>query len=69
MYSDGGLETFLGSQGWVQLEVEVCDTTRLSGGRINRYCVTGPAFERCEKVVLVALWVPMEELPSIVWLS
>ena len=69
VYSDGGLETFHGSQGWVQLEVEVCDTTKLKDGRANRYCVRGTPFETCEKVVLTALWVPMKELPSIVYLS
>ena len=69
VYSDGGLETFHGSQGWVQLEVEVCDVTKLRDGRINRYCVRGTAFETCEKVVLNALWVPMRELPSLLYLS
>ena len=69
VYSDGGLETFHGAEGWVQLEVEVCDVTRLHGGRINRYCVKGDAFAPCEKVVLTALWVPMREVPSIVYLS
>ncbi|CAK0894769.1 unnamed protein product [Prorocentrum cordatum] len=69
VYSDGGLETFHGSQGWVQLEVEVRDTTKLKDGRINRYCVKGTPFETCEKVVLEALWVPRRELPSIVCLS
>ena len=69
VYSDGGLETFIGSQGWVQLEVEVCDVTRLKDGRINRYCIKGTPFETCEKVVMTALWVPRAELPSIVFLS
>ena len=69
VYSDGGLETFHGSQGRVQLEVEVCDTPKLKDGRANRYCVRGTPFETCEKVVLTALWVPMNELPSIVYLS
>ena len=69
VYSDGGLETFDGSTDWVQLEVEVCDTTSLRGGRASRYCVRGPAYETCDKVVLKALWVPFHKLPGIVWLS
>ena len=67
--SDGGLETFLGSTGWARLEAEVRDATKLKGGRENRHCVKGPAFQRCAKVALIAPWVPMAELPSIVWLS
>ena len=69
VYSDGGYETFQGSVDWVQLEAEVCDTTRLRDGRINRYCVRGPAYEICDKVVLKALWIPFDQLPGIVWLS
>ena len=69
VYSDGGLETFDGSHEWVQLEVEVCDTTTLKGGRPNRYCVRGTAYEKCKKVVLKVLWVQMHQVPSIVWLS
>ena len=69
VYSDGGLETFDGSMGWVQLEVLVVNTVKLKGGRCNRYCVCGPQKEVCHKAALVALWIPLQEVPPIVYLS
>ena len=72
VYSDGGLQTFdsLNTPGWVQLEVACCNTTKLKGGGCDtRYCIRGPGFVTCEKAVLKALWVPLVELPSLVWLS
>ena len=69
VYSDGGLETFHGSKGWVQLEVRCTNTTKLTGGRDKRYCVKGTAGAQCLKAALVALWVPMDEVPSMVALS
>ena len=72
LYSDGGLQTFhsLTTPGWVQLEVACCNTTKLKGGGCGkRYCIRGPGFATCDKAVLRALWVPLRELPSLVWLS
>ena len=69
VYSDGGLETFHGHTGWVQLEVKCTNTSKLSSGRRSRYCVRGPPGETCYKVALVALWVPYEEVPPMVRLS
>ena len=70
VYKDGGLETFSASNpGWVQLEVDCCCTTKLKGGRINRYCVKGPRLQTCKKAVIRALWVPIEELPVLLRLS
>ena len=69
VYSDGGLETFVGSTGWVQLEVHCVNTTKLKNGRAKRYCVNGPSGETCLKAAIVALWVPLDEVPPIVFLS
>lgn len=69
VYSDGGLETFDGSKGWVQLEVRCTNTTKLKGGRQGRYCVCGPSGEVCNKAALVALWVIYDEVPKMVALS
>ena len=69
VYSDGGLETFDGSKGWVQLEVRCTNTTKLKGGREGRYCVCGPSGEVCNKAALVALWVIYDEVPKMVALS
>ena len=69
VYADGGLETFEGAQGWVQLEVLCQKTTRLKGGRQHRYCICGPSDELCFYAVLKALWVPMDELPDMVYLA
>ena len=41
VYSDGGCETFADSKRWVQLEVRCSNTTKLQGGRANRYCIRG----------------------------
>ena len=64
IYSDGGYETFAGSQGWVQLEVRCANTKKLQGGRPNRYCIRGTNGEVCDKATLLALWVPYDEIPS-----
>ena len=69
VYADGGLETFEGSVGWVQLEVRCMNTTSLKGGRRHRYCINGPPGQVCEKVVAMALWLPTDEIPSIVRLA
>ena len=69
VYSDGGLETFNGSRNWVQLEVLCNSTTKLRGGRASRFCINGPSGEVCMKAALCALWVPLEEVPSMVRLS
>ena len=69
VYADGGLETFEGVQGWVQLEVLCQKTTRLVRGRRHRYCICGPNDELCLYVALKALWVPMDELPGMVLLA
>ena len=69
VYSDGGLETFHGSKGWVQLEVRCTNTTKLQGGRTNRYCVNGDRGEVCRKVAIVALWIIVDELPPFVFMS
>ena len=70
VYADGGLETFEGTQGWVQLEVLCQKTTRLGGrGREHRYCMCGPSDELCLYAALEALWVPKDELPAMVLLS
>ena len=70
VYSDGGLETFNGFTGWVQLEVRCTNTTHLKGkGRHKRYCVRGPSGQTCFKAAIVALWVPLEEVPPMVLLS
>ena len=69
VYSDGGLETFAGSTGWVQLEVRCTNTTKLKGGREGRYCVCGPSGEVCNKAALVALWVIYDEVPKMVAVS
>ena len=68
VYADGGCETFVGS-GWVSLEVRCSGTTRLRGRREGRYCVCGPSAETCMNAVLLALWVPFEELPPLVFLT
>ena len=68
VYSDGGLETFAGFTGWVQLEVHCTNTTILKGGRPNRYCLKGPSGQTCFKAAIVALWVPLDEIPSMVFL-
>ena len=69
VYSDGGVETFSGHIGWVSLEVHCCNTTRLNSGRPNRYCIRGSTGDLCMKAVLVALWVPLQECPSVVFLA
>ena len=69
VYADGGLETFEGFVGWVQLEVRVCNTTKLTGGRSGRYCINGPSGEVCRKAVIEAMWVPTDELPRMVFVS
>jgi hypothetical protein len=69
LYSDGGVDTFEYTRGWVSLEIMACNTTRLRGGRVNRYCVNGPTGVACMKAVLNALWVPFDELPSLVFLA
>ena len=69
VYSDGGHETFAASKGWVQLEVRCTNTTKLQGGRPNRYCIRGENGEVCYKAALLALWIPYDEVPSIVVLS
>ena len=69
IYSDGGLETFGGSKGWVQLEVRCTNTKKLKGGRVNRYCVKGRPGEVCHKVAIVALWILYEEVPPMIMLS
>ena len=66
VYADGGLETFDGYEGWVQLEVQCQRTTTLKGGRRRRYCVRGTSDEPCLDVVLLALWVPLAEVPTMV---
>ena len=68
VYADGGLETFEGHQGWVQLEVRCQKTTHL-GGREQRYCICGPRDELCLYAALVALWVPKDEIPPMVLLA
>ena len=68
VYADGGLETFDGS-GWVQLEVLCHSTTCLRGWRAKRCCANGPAGTICRKVAMRALWVPLDEVPSIGWLA
>ena len=69
VYADGGLETFEGAQGWVQLEVLCQKTTRLRGGRSGRYCICGPSDQICKYAALEALWVPKDELPNMVLLT
>ena len=69
VYSDGGLETFGATKGWVQLEVRCTDTTILKRGRSNRYCVKGTRGELCRKVAIVALWVLLDEMPEFVLMS
>ena len=69
VYADGGLETFNGYKGWIQLEVMCTGTTRLKGGRAHRYCVKGKPNEICKRVSILALWVPLDELPSMICLS
>ena len=69
VYADGGLETFSGFKKWVQLEVYCTNTKKLQGGRDHRYCVNGPFNNVCTKVVIVALWVPSDQVPWIVKLS
>ena len=69
VYSDGGLETFAGSTGWVQLEVRCTNTTKLKGGRQGRYCVRGPSGEVCNKAALAALWIIYDEVPKMVAMS
>jgi len=64
IYSDGGYETFAGSQGWVQLELRCSNTTKLQGGRQHRYCIRGPKGEICYKASLFALWIPYGEVPT-----
>ena len=55
VYADGGLETFEGFVGRVQLEVRVCSTTKLNGGRSGRYCINGKPGEVCRKAVIEAM--------------
>lgn len=71
VYSGGGLDTFdsQSAPGWVQLEVACCNTTKLKKGRGHTYCIQGPGFQVCQQAVLLARWVPMVELPNIVWLN
>ena len=57
VYSDGGLDTFAGSTGWVQLELRCTNTTKLKGGAPNRYCINGPSGYSCYKAAIFALWV------------
>ena len=64
IYSDGGYETFAGSQGWVQLELLCLNTTKLQGGRQNRYCIRGPRGAICYKASILALWIPYDEVPT-----
>ena len=66
IYADGGCETFYGPQVWGSLEVHCTNTKRLQGGRPGRYCVNGPFNHVCTKVVIVALWVPSDQVPWIV---
>ena len=69
IYSDGGYETFADCKGWVQLEVRCSNTTKLHGGRENRYCIRGKKEDVCYKAALLALWIPYDEVPSIIALS
>ena len=69
VYGDGGLETFEGHTGWIQLEVLCTGTTKLKRGRADRYCVKGPTNGICDNVSIRALWVPYDELPPLVFLS
>ena len=69
VYADGGLETFDTRRDWVQLEVRCTNTKRLRGGRKRRYCVRGPYGDICRKVALVTLWIPIDEVPSMVLLA
>ena len=62
-YTDGGLETFAGSTGWVQLEINVTKATKIKSGRAHRYCIIGPPGEKCSFVSLSALLIPFEEVP------
>ena len=55
--------------GWAQLECQCVMTSKLSGGASGRYCVRGPVNETCLKVVLRALWVPADEIPSMAYLT
>ena len=65
VFSDGGLETFIGNTGWVQLEVHCTNTMELKRGRRNRYCINGPKGEICEKASIVAIWILHGEVPPI----
>ena len=65
VYSDGGLETFNGNTGRVQLEVHCTNTMELKRGRRNRYCINGPKGEICEKASIVAIWILHGEVPPI----
>ena len=69
MYADGGCETFEGDNAWVGLEVWATGTSKLCSGRAGRYCVRGPGGDRCRKVLLKALWVPLDEVPPCVLLT
>ena len=66
VYSDGGLDTFAGSTGWVQLELRCTNTTKLKGGAPNRYCINGPSGDICYKAAIVALWVLWDEVPAMI---
>ena len=67
VYSDGGLETFDESTGLVQLEVLCTNTTELMGGRGKQYSVSGPSGAICFNVAILALWVRLKYLPSMVF--
>ena len=66
IYADGGLETFYGPERRAQPEVHCTNTKKLQGGRPGRYCVNGPFNHVCTKVVIVAVWVPSDQVPWIV---
>ena len=63
-----GSWTFENSTGWVALE---CDAVGLAKLRHSwkKYCVQGPAYHKCFKVALKALWVPVDELPDFIFLT
>ena len=69
IYCDDAHETFEGSMGWVQLEVICTKTTKIKGGRSGRYCIKGPAGQKCKHAAVIALWILKREVPPVIMYS
>ena len=62
VHAYGSLDQFEGCHDRVQLEIHACGLEKLTNTHF-KYCMKGEAPNICMRARLVALWVPMDEVP------